>query len=573
MKKNDIKNRKSIEFKILFSCLSIIFIFAISISIFTISSFSRFIINNSDEQSKEISRQIVYNYDNYISSIIDACNGIQAKIDNINLNVDQAEAKNYMDDFLMYNTDISNLSIFSLKGKTFISTSKDKYEANDVLEQAWFERAVKEPSLHFFSNPYIINNEYRILVSKVMSHNRGTDKALAMIELDSQVMINLAKNTNLGIDGRIIIVDDDSNIVYASINEYSNQATIIETINHIVIGTSNATLNGKKMAVTVDTINNTKWKIAIFINIDKAQTVKETYIYFLALFVIVTVLITTAILSYISKRISNPIRDLEKAMRKIENSDFLNVEEVDTTDISQIEVASLSENFNKMMIRIKELMDKVVIEQNAQRESELKALQNQINPHFLYNTLDSIVWLVENNKNKEAAQMVVSLAKLFRISISRGRNIITVNDEIEHAKSYLIIQSYRYADAFKYEFDVDDKVLEYTTMKLILQPLIENAIYHGLKNRIDEGLIKIGAHIVDDKIVFTVSDNGYGMKEEKISELYRNFENPNLNDGVGIKNVYLRLRIYYGVEANLKIDSELDEGTTIIITIPMKRKE
>ena len=166
--------------------------------------------------------------------------------------------------------------------------------------------------------------------------------------------------------------------------------------------------------------------------------------------------------------------------------------------------------------------------------------------------------------------MVVALDKLFRISISRGRNIITVKDELEHARSYLLIQSIRYADAFKYEFDIDPEVVEYTTLKLILQPMIENAIYHGLKNRIDEGYIKISAKLVNTKVVFEISDNGYGMRKEKIEELYENFKNPDLNDGVGLKNIYLRLKIYYGDEADLLIESELDEGTTIKIIIPMK---
>ena len=197
-------------------------------------------------------------------------------------------------------------------------------------------------------------------------------------------------------------------------------------------------------------------------------------------------------------------------------------------------------------------------------------MQYQINPHFLYNTLDSIVWLIDDGKNSEASKMVVALAKLFRISISRGRNIITVKDELEHARSYLLIQSIRYSNAFKYSFDVQPEVLECTTVKLILQPLIENAIYHGIKNRIEEGNIEVKAYIEDERIVFKIIDNGYGMKEEKIAKIYETFQNPEINDGVGVKNVYLRLKLYYGDDADLTIDSELDEGTTISLYIPLK---
>jgi two-component system sensor histidine kinase YesM len=224
------------------------------------------------------------------------------------------------------------------------------------------------------------------------------------------------------------------------------------------------------------------------------------------------------------------------------------------------------------MKQIKELMDRVVVEQNEQKKSELKALQNQINPHFLYNTLDSIVWLVENNKNEAAAKMVCALAKLFRISISKGRNIIKISDEIEHARNYLIIQSFRYQDAFDYEFIVDEKLLDKMTIKLILQPIIENSIYHGLKNKIDPGHIIIKVEQVDENIKFSVTDNGYGMRQEKIDELYQNFKNPNLIDGVGLKNIFQRLIVYYGSEAKLSIKSVLDEGTCISVIVPMATK-
>ena len=571
MKKSNIFNKnRSIEFNILVSCLSIMVGFALLLSLLSINSFSEFVNNTSEEQTKEISRQIVYNYDNYISKIIDAYNGVQVKIDNVDVGEDADITRGYLEDSLLFKTDITNISLFSLDGELYSSTSSLDFIPEDIVQQAWFQKAINEPSLLFFSNPYLIDGDFRIIVSKIVNHNRGTEKALMMMELDSNSIIELAENTNLGTQGRIILLDDNYSIIYSSINE-DDMFDVVEATKKIVLGSGSTNINGYDMAINVDTLTSTKWKIAIFINIDNTKAVQENYIWILSIIGLFAIIATITIITFTSKKIANPLKELEKTMRKIEQSDYLLVETVDIG--SQKEVASLSNSFNLMMKRIKELMDRVVIEQNSQRESELKALQNQINPHFLDNTLDSIVWLIENDKNKEASQMVVALAKLFRISISRGRNIITIRDEIEHAKSYLIIQSFRYSDAFKYEFDVEDEVLEYTTMKLILQPLIENAIYHGLKNRIDEGFIKIGAHRVGDKVVFTISDNGYGMKEEKINQLYMNFKDPNLNDGVGLKNVYLRLVLYYGQDADLQIESELDEGTTIKITIPIKRSE
>lgn len=544
--------------------------FSLMLSLLSLNSFSAFVNNTSEAQTKEISRQIVHNYDNYISTIIDTYNGIQVKIDNLDVKANAEATKSYLEDFLLFKTDITDISLFSLDGVPYGLTTTTAYNPGLVIQQAWFERAVNEPSLVFFSNPYIIDGDFRILVSKVVNHNRGTEKALLMMELDSSPIINLAESANLGKEGRILLLDSDYNSIYSSIND-KELSKAIRTVKEIIIGSGKAHLNSYDMDVNVDTLTNTKWKIAVFINIDNTKAVQENYILIIIIIGLFMVVAAVTIIGFTSRRIANPLKILEKSMKKIEQADFLVIEPVE--EGSQKEVASLSKSFNLMMVRIKELMDSIIVEQNAQRESELKALQSQINPHFLYNTLDSIVWLIENDKNTEASQMVVALAKLFRISISRGRNIITIKDELEHARSYLIIQRFRYSDSFKYEFDIDEEVLEYTTMKLILQPLIENAIYHGLKNIIDEGFIKIGAHREQDNVVFTVTDNGYGLKEEKIEQLYTNFKNPHLNDGVGLKNVYLRLVLYYGKAADLRIESELDEGTTIKIIIPIKRSE
>ena len=544
--------------------------FSLLLSLLSLNSFSEFVQNTSEAQTKEISRQIVHNYDNYISTIIDAYNGIQVKIDNLDVKASAEVTRGYLEDFLLFKTDITDISLFSLDGVLYGSTTTTIYNPGLVIQQAWFERAVNEPSLVFFSNPYIVDGDFRILVSKVVKHNRGTEKALMMMELDSSPIINLAESANLGKEGRILLLDSDYNNIYSSIND-KELSKAIRTVKEIIIGSGKAHLNSYDMDVNVDTLTNTKWKIAVFINIDNTKAVQENYIFIIIIIGLFMVVAAVTIIGFTSRRIANPLKVLEKSMKKIEQADFLIIEPVE--EGSQKEVASLSNSFNLMMARIKELMDRIIVEQNAQRESELKALQSQINPHFLYNTLDSIVWLIENDKNTDASQMVVALAKLFRISISRGRNIITIKDELEHARSYLIIQRFRYSDSFKYEFDVDEEVLEYTTMKLILQPLIENAIYHGLKNIIDEGFIKIGAHREQDNVVFTVTDNGYGLKKEKIEQLYTNFKNPHLNDGVGLKNVYLRLVLYYGKAADLQIESELDEGTTIKIIIPIKRSE
>lgn len=175
--------------------------------------------------------------------------------------------------------------------------------------------------------------------------------------------------------------------------------------------------------------------------------------------------------------------------------------------------------------------------------------------------------MIEKEQNEQAAELVIALAKFFRLSISKGRNIIPIKDEIDHARNYILIQNIRYQNAFTYSFSCEDDIKDHKTMKFLLQPLIENSIYHGLKNRIDQGHIEVKVYQDEEDIIFSVSDNGYGMRQERIDELYRRFKDQNLHDGVGLKNIYQRLLIYFGSKAKMIIKSELDEGTTIEIHI------
>ena len=204
------------------------------------------------------------------------------------------------------------------------------------------------------------------------------------------------------------------------------------------------------------------------------------------------------------------------------------------------------------------------------RKTELKALQAQINPHFLYNTLDSISWMCEQGKNKEAVVMVNALAQLFRISISKGHELIPIRNEVQHAKSYLQIQSVRYKDQFSYRFAVDESCLDYLCNKITLQPIIENAIYHGINGLVEKGRIVIRIASSGDDILATVEDNGVGMEPEQIEAIFKRSDN---KAGIGIKNVNDRLKIWFGDAYGITIESEPDHGTRVIVRMPKKQKE
>ena len=288
----------------------------------------------------------------------------------------------------------------------------------------------------------------------------------------------------------------------------------------------------------------------------------------LLILLLVIVLFVAAFTGMIlSKVLAKPAKELTKAMKAFEkNAENYTYTQVRGTE----ELMMLSDSFDHMVRRIQKLMEQVRQEEITLRKTELKALQAQINPHFLYNTLDAIAWLCEEGRNKDAEDMVTSLAKLFRISISKGHELITIEKEIQHAQSYLRIETFRYKNQFTYTFDVDENCLGYLCNKITLQPIIENAIYHGLNRMVDEGEITIRIREDGDDIILSVEDNGIGMTEEQCQEILR--KEPGDRTGIGIKNVNDRIKIYFGEEYGLTITSELDEGTCVDIRMPKVEK-
>lgn len=238
------------------------------------------------------------------------------------------------------------------------------------------------------------------------------------------------------------------------------------------------------------------------------------------------------------------------------------------------EIEAVYRDFNFMVNEVQRLMQEHYQLGKNVKMAEIRALQAQINPHFLYNTLDSIQWMCERGETEDAARMVGALARLFRISISRGRELIPLRDELQHAKSYLVIQSYRYRDQFRYRFEVEAGLEEYLCNKITLQPLIENAIYHGIDRMVDEGEIVVTVKQAPDRpedILITVSDNGVGMTQEQCRAILEKQRSD--SGGIGVKNVSDRLRIYFGSEYGLTIHSELDVGTTVTVRIPKIDRE
>ena len=301
------------------------------------------------------------------------------------------------------------------------------------------------------------------------------------------------------------------------------------------------------------------------------QKLIDTVILMVCLTILCYIIITLR-LRWISKSIEKsvltPITEMSRATKEIGKGEFIIIEDKHYDD----EVAILATSINNMSTEIKRLLEKTKIEQEQIRLTELQLYQSQINPHFLYNTLDNIVALVESRRPQDAVMLIERLSDFFRTSLSGGRSKISIGEEIQQVTSYLEIQSVRYQDIMEYKIDVDPSLLQYQMIKLTLQPLVENALYHGIKMRRGLGHIVVKGTLDHDTILFTVSDDGIGMKKEKLEELRKSIENPKKCSSLtfGFHNVNQRLVLNYGPKFKLEIDSQLNKGTIIKVHIPLE---
>ena len=268
----------------------------------------------------------------------------------------------------------------------------------------------------------------------------------------------------------------------------------------------------------------------------------------------------------VSRKISKPIRELDASVKTYEAGG-----KPDIYIGGSSEIRHLGHSVQKSYEQIEKLMDEIIRQQNERRKSELDALQSQINPHFLYNTLESITWMVEAQENEAAVRMISELAKLLRVSLSRGKTIIPIKDELQHSRSYMNIQLVRYKERFQMEFQTDKEIEDYCIVKLVIQPILENAIYYGVGNmdEDDEGKITVRGEKKEDDIYIIIEDNGMGMRKEVLENILKdNNKVPKHGSGVGVINVHSRIQLMFGEQYGLEIYSEPDEGTRVVIHIP-----
>lgn len=554
-----------------------VFIVIASLLLISITTFINYQNTTSEivrDTSKEINKQIILNFENYIDSVIDTANYIQQKTIEFGLKDQNNQLNDVYSQAAEVQSDIESIVLLTMGGTKIISSTTKDISNSNLSGKEWFLDAIRDDSIYHFSSPHLqdilqVSNVEVITVTKVIDYYIAgvKTKGVLVVDINTSSIINLTETTNLGEGGHIVILNDDDSLIYTNNDLCDDSDCESIELAKGLFGGENATIDSKAMYVNVNTLTSTRWRMATFINIEIIQQTSTNNLIVLLSLLLTTLIITMIASSYIANRISRPINKLKDHMQLIESGEFYQEIEIS----GQKEVIILAHSFNSMIAEIRQLMTTVVNEQKSKRKTEFQALQNQINPHFLYNTLDSIVYLSEHNMNDKVIEMVVALSKFFRISISRGKNIITLKEELEHARNYLLIQQIRYHEKFDFHFEIDEKLNDCNVVKLSLQPLIENAIYHGISTEYGKGLITIRAYQKENYLYIEVEDDGYGINPEVIEELYHRIHQEQPGKSVGMRNVYQRLKLYYGENAKFEIISELDENTIIRFIIPIER--
>ena len=545
------------------------------------------IFENSSEYTHTIIQQMNQNIDSYIdymeniAYLISSNEDVQdylfdEKIDNEG----RYRILNQFQTILDSRSDIRNVGIISKNGRMLINDgSKSVNQDLDLNTQEWYATALEKPNGSILTSSHvqhIISGErpWVITLSRGIRDRSGSGEkeGVFFIDLNYSAISGLCDQSTVGTKGYAFILDAKGNIVYHPqqqqlYNELQteNISLIMDTDEDTVLtGTGN---DGKLYSISRS--EKTGWTVVDCTNVkellSKSRQAQSVYVLTAIILVIVALLFSR----FMARSITLPIQKLRDSMKKVQEGDF---SVSDVVVDSKNEIGSLTKSFDVMTHRIHELMEQNVHEQEEKRKSELKALQSQINPHFLYNTLDSIIWMAEGKKNEEVVLMTASLARLLRQSISNEDEVVPIANEVEYARGYLTIQKLRYKDKLEFQIEVDSSILYIPLIKLVLQPIIENAIYHGLKYKESKGLLIVKGFMKDGNAVLQVIDDGVGMDEETLAHIYDKHKVNYHSNGVGVYNVQKRLKLYYGEDYGITYTSELGKGTTATITIPGRQE-
>ena len=580
-----IKKFKSIQ-SVIFAVLSVLLLGAvIIITVISLSYTRQSVFENSSLYTQTIIQQMNQNIDSYIdymentSYLVSSNEDVQKYLFGDTADPEARDRiLSQFETILDSRSDILNLGIIAENGRMLINNGQRLTNQDlDIHSQEWYTNALEgRESVYLTSShvQHIISGErpWVITLSRgIRNKEMGTGQekeGVFFIDLNYSAISELCDQSMVGNQGYAFIVDADGNIVYHPQQQQLYNELQTENIDLVMNAGSDIVTWGdgiNKKMYSISRSEKTGWTVVDCVRVEELlrRSNEAQSIYVLVAIGLMAVALFFS--RFVAKSITLPIQRLCDSMERVKEGDF------SVSDIvvdSENEIGSLTKSFNVMTQRIHELMAQNIREQEAKRKSELKALQSQINPHFLYNTLDSIIWMAEGKKNEEVVLMTASLARLLRQSISNEDELVSIGQEIEYARGYLTIQKMRYKDKLEFWIEVEPSILNIRLIKLVLQPVIENAIYHGLKYKESRGLLLVKGFMKNGNAVLQVIDDGVGMDQETLDHIYERHKVDYHSNGVGIYNVQKRLQLYYGNEYGIVYESKPGEGTTATITIP-----
>ncbi len=403
----------------------------------------------------------------------------------------------------------------------------------------------------------------------------GRTLGYIQVDLNYAVIEDLCKDIRLGSSGYVFILDKSGDIVYHPRQQLVYGKLKTERIPELLSmrsGFLSARVDGSDILYTARSSEPTGWIIVVVSYVSELLEGSRRAVYTFVLLALLCFSVSVLVSSFVSVRISRPIEALRRSMQEVEKGNF----DMDITVECSNEVYQLARDCDIAVKKVRDLIDQNRREGEQKRLLELRALQAQINPHFLYNTLDSIIWMVELGENERAIDITSSLARFFRLGLSRGSEVITIRTEIEYLETYLSIQKMRYKDKLDYEIAFEPELYGDRILKLLLQPLVENAIYHGIKNKESPGVVRVYGAKEGGVVLIRVSDDGIGMDSARLEALRLSLAAPPAfseveggpSGGVGVRNVQERIALYFGQGYGLSFESSPGVGTTAIVRIP-----
>lgn len=563
------------------------FLVIILLLTFTIVTFGNIMYKNSinnvqNQSTKQMIRQISSNIDFYIKDTENIINYISAdpRIVKFLYTSQDDKAKSDAEDAIRSFTSVhpENAGIAVVnKNDTYVSDIIYRISRDPIINEKWYREAEQNPGkIELFSKPVgrNISDVFQYSADDLVSMSKSvTDKqtgkcrGVVLVDMKLDMIRNLIEDVKPGKTGFVYILDSNGEIVYAPVNK-----VVYRIKNEWMLNPGSKmmikNINGTDYEIMYMVSSYTGWKTVGVFPLDESRKV-ATYIMYYSLLIAIITIIISCILSFIfTKSIVKPISKLRRLMKMTEAGNL----NVHFNSKYHDEIGQLGNSFNNMIKQIKNLINIVQTEEKNKRKAEINILQAQIKPHFLYNTLDTIQWMAQEHNANDIIEIVENLTNLLRTSLSNGAEIIKVSQEVDLVKSYLTIQKIRYGDKLNYSIKVDDDVMDYNIIKLILQPLVENAIYHGIKEKRGNGLITILGEKKDGKLHFVVTDDGIGMQESKLKEINNMLKSTNTSGSdinYGIYNVNEKIRLTYGDEFGLRYESVYGEGTVVDIWHPI----